>query len=101
MPGGRPRWTPVRIAAFGTLDRIRSTGRLTAAEFPSLQQIHKSKFKEATHVSESTLIASGSKLTREELALVPTPVGTATHRPIPHAEVVTALTETLGFRHIA
>ena len=52
-------------------------------------------------MSESTLIASGSKLTREELALVPTPAGTATHRPIPHAEVVTALTETLGFRHIA
>ena len=52
-------------------------------------------------MSESTLIASGSKLTREELALVPTPAGTATHKPIPHAEVITALTETLGFRHIA
>jgi len=28
---------------------------------------------------------------------VPTPLGTATHRPIPHAEVVEALIETLGF----
>ena len=42
-------------------------------------------------MSESTLISSGSKLTREELALVPTPMGTNTHKPIPHAEVITAL----------
>ena len=40
------------------------------------------------------------KLTRQELALVPTPAGTATHRPVPHIEVVNALMETLGFRHI-
>lgn len=51
-------------------------------------------------MSESTLIASDGKLSREQLALVPTPSGTATHRPIPHAEVVQALVETLGFRHI-
>jgi hypothetical protein len=31
---------------------------------------------------------------------MPTPLETATHRPIPHVEVVTALVETLGFRHI-
>jgi hypothetical protein len=52
-------------------------------------------------MSETTLIASGAKLTREELALVPTPAGTATHKPIPHVEVIQALTETLGFRHIS
>ncbi len=52
-------------------------------------------------MSESTLIASGNRMTREELALVPTPAGTATHKPIPHVEVVGALIETLGFRHIA
>jgi hypothetical protein len=51
-------------------------------------------------MSESTLISYDGKLSREQLALVPTPPGTATHRPIPHAEVVTALIETLGFRHI-
>jgi hypothetical protein len=39
-------------------------------------------------------------ITREQLALVPTPPGTATHRPIPHHEIVDALVETLGFRHI-
>lgn len=50
---------------------------------------------------ESTLISYGEKLSREQLALVPTPAGTLTHRPIPHAEVVNALVETLGFRHIA
>ena len=48
----------------------------------------------------STLISFEGKLTREELALVPTPQGTATHRPVPHIEVINALTETLGFRHI-
>jgi hypothetical protein len=41
------------------------------------------------------------KIGYEELALVPTPLGTDTHRPVPHHEVVNALIETLGFRHIA
>ena len=51
-------------------------------------------------MGESTLIASTAKLTRQQLAAIPTPLGTATHRPVPHAEVVEALVETLGFRHI-
>jgi len=51
-------------------------------------------------MGESTLIASTEKLTRQQLQLVPTPPGTATHRPVPHSEVVEALIETLGFRHI-
>jgi hypothetical protein len=34
------------------------------------------------------------------LALVPTPPGTTTHKPVPHIEVVNALLETLAFRHI-
>jgi hypothetical protein len=49
---------------------------------------------------EVTLLSSQGKLTREELALVPTPLGTATHRPVPHIDVVNALVETLGFRHV-
>ncbi|HLY61010.1 MAG TPA: DUF932 domain-containing protein [Terriglobia bacterium] len=40
------------------------------------------------------------KLSREELQAVPTPEGTSTHRPLPHFEIVTALAETLSFRHI-
>jgi hypothetical protein len=52
-------------------------------------------------MSESLLIANNGRITREELALVPTPAGTDTHKPIPHIEVVAALIETLGFRHIA
>jgi len=51
-------------------------------------------------MGESTLIASTERLTRQQLVLVPTPPGTATHRPVPHAEVVEALVETLSFRHI-
>jgi hypothetical protein len=47
-----------------------------------------------------TLLSSSGKITREELALVPTPPATNTHRPIPHHEIVQALIETLGFRHI-
>jgi hypothetical protein len=51
---------------------------------------------------ESTLMAhvDTALITREQLALVATPPGTATHRPIPHHEIVDALVETLGFRHI-
>ncbi len=52
-------------------------------------------------MTETTLIATQERLTRDELALVPTPPGTATHRPVPHVEVVNALVETLGFRHVA
>jgi hypothetical protein len=49
----------------------------------------------------STLIGySGRTMGREELLLVPTPPATETHRPIPHGEIVRALIETLGFRHI-
>ena len=49
----------------------------------------------------STLIGyKGSTILREELALVPTPPATDTHIPVPHHEIVQALVETLGFRHI-
>jgi hypothetical protein len=51
-------------------------------------------------MSEAVLSSTTGTLTREQLALVTTPAGTATHRPIPHHEVVRALIETLGFRHI-
>src|SRR5690348_3477781 len=49
---------------------------------------------------EATLMSSTGKITREELALVPTPPATKTHQPIPHHEIVRALIETLGFRQI-
>ena len=49
----------------------------------------------------STLIGyAGRTINREELALVPTRPATATHQPVPHHEIVQALVETLGFRHI-
>ena len=49
----------------------------------------------------STLLSYGGKLTRAEMAHVPTPPSTATHRPIPHHEVADVLVETLSFRHIS
>ena len=48
----------------------------------------------------STLLSQNGIIDRAQLALVPTPQGTATHRPIPHHEVVQALIETLGFRRL-
>jgi hypothetical protein len=44
----------------------------------------------------STLLSYGGKLTRDQLALVETPPATATHRPVPHSEVIAALVETLA-----
>jgi uncharacterized protein Usg len=48
----------------------------------------------------ATLLSSTGKITRAELQLIPAPPPTSTHRPIPHCEIVQALIETLGFRHI-
>jgi hypothetical protein len=42
-----------------------------------------------------------SKITREELKVIPTPPGSPTHQPIPHHEIVGALAETLSFRQIS
>ena len=47
-------------------------------------------------MSESVLIASAAKLTRLELAEVATPQGTATHRPVPHVEIVETLVQSGG-----
>jgi hypothetical protein len=52
-------------------------------------------------MTESVLCSRTPKLTREELARIPAPAPTPTHKTIPHIEVVNALVETLGFRHIA
>ena len=50
---------------------------------------------------EGLLVHYGAqKLTRKELAEIPTPAGTETHHPIPHIEIVNSLLETLAFRHI-
>src|SRR5262245_28489376 len=51
-------------------------------------------------MNTSTLISYGRKISRDELALIPTPEATRTHQPVPHDEIVQALIETLSFRHI-
>jgi hypothetical protein len=48
----------------------------------------------------ATLLSQTGKITRAELQYIPVPEGTRTHQPIPHHEIVQALVETLGFRHI-
>jgi len=48
----------------------------------------------------STLITCTGKITRVELARVPTPPATTTHVPIPHLTVVEGLVDTLSRRHI-
>src|SRR5712664_1393603 len=54
-------------------------------------------------MEQSQLLAhyGSSKITREELKVVPTPAGSATHQPLPHFEIVGALVETLSFRQIS
>ena len=54
-------------------------------------------------MADSTLIAhvDTEKIGIEQLALIPAPPSTPTHQIIPHHEVINALVETLGFRHIA
>src|SRR3954471_14635547 len=53
-------------------------------------------------MNTGTLVAGPlSKIGRTELAQIPVPQATATHRPVPHHEIVEALVETLSFRHIA
>lgn len=42
-----------------------------------------------------------SKITREELKLIPTPKASPTHQPIPHNQIVEALVEGLALRHIS
>jgi hypothetical protein len=45
--------------------------------------------------------SGSSKITRDELKLIPTPEASATHKPIPHNQIVEALVEGLSFRHIS
>lgn len=50
---------------------------------------------------DALLTHSGAqRLTRGQLAEIPTPAGTETHHPVPHIEIINSLLETLAFRHI-
>ena len=54
-------------------------------------------------MEQSQLLAhcGSSKITRDELKVIPTPEGSATHQPVPHVEIVGALVETLSYRQIS
>ena len=52
-------------------------------------------------MSTGTLVAGPlPKIGRMELAQIPVPEATSTHKPVPHHIIVEALAETLSFRHI-
>jgi hypothetical protein len=52
-------------------------------------------------MSTGTLVAGPlPKIGRQELAQIPVPEATLTHKPVPHHVIVEALVETLSFRHI-
>ena len=52
-------------------------------------------------MSTGTLVAGPlPKIGRTELAQIPVPEATSTHKPIPHHVIVEGLVETLSFRHI-
>jgi hypothetical protein len=52
---------------------------------------------------QATLVAhcGTTKVSRDELRMIPAPEGTSTFKPIPHHEVVDALVEALSFRYIS
>jgi hypothetical protein len=54
-------------------------------------------------MDQGQLIAhcGSNKLTREQLALIPSPEGTDTYQPLAHHDIVEALLETLAFRQIS
>src|SRR5437899_1538006 len=91
---------PSSVYSRPSLYGIRSH-REPASTSQTLQFISPKKGGKNSMSETSTLIGySGRTIGREELTLVPTPAATETHRPIPHHEIVQALIETLGFRHI-
>src|SRR2546429_3143400 len=52
-------------------------------------------------MTTGTLVAGPlPKISRAELAQIPVPDATSTHKPVPHHVIVESLVETLGFRHI-
>jgi hypothetical protein len=59
--------------------------------------------RRTTQMEQSHLLThcGSSKITREELKVIPTPAGSATHQPLPHFEIVGALVETLSLRQIS
>lgn len=53
-------------------------------------------------MDNGTLVAhaGASRITREDLALIPTPPTTDTFKPIPHTELIAQIQNTLAYRHI-
>src|SRR6266849_4062538 len=104
---GFPPWSssPVLSACARALTfprKVRGAGvqKPPLSNKPAVPASSHLEIPKRKNLMNATLLSSTGKITREEHALVPTPLATNTHRPIPHHEIVQALVETLGFRHI-
>ncbi|KAF0242485.1 MAG: hypothetical protein FD167_3870 [bacterium] len=82
----------VQIGDIGTLDE-------KPEETPSLLQIPPEL--EPEPIGRLIAEAGTHLITRQQLALIPTPLATKTYKPISHIKIVEALVETLSFRHIS
>jgi hypothetical protein len=87
-------FTPVlakHSKSFSLIDCISvGVDRMQRNFEPMRKQVEAWPRRELTDVTAKVVI----------LTALPTPAATETHRPIPHHEIVEALVETLGFRHI-
>lgn len=54
----------------------------------------------ATNSSVLVAHCGAKKVTREELLEIPAPVGTRTHQPLPHHQIIEVLEEALSFRYL-
>jgi hypothetical protein len=45
--------------------------------------------------------AGANKIGRQDLLALPTPAGTDTHKPVPHATIIQSLLESLAYRHLS
>jgi len=105
LPGRRRR---NRIAAPEQPSLSASTSRtsICAARFGLL--VHNFQFPNfqftlrRNPMTTGTLVAGPlPKIGRAELAQIPVPEATSTHKPVPHHVIVESLVETLSFRHMA
>jgi len=89
----------MRLPSFIELEGLRFRDCTDLRAFALIHHIERRN----KNMQQSQLIAhcGSSKITREELKVIPTPEASATHHPLPHHEIVEALVESLSYRQIS